>query len=299
MVNKTQSAAGVAPADPTEPGPIALQARDVRFDWSGFPLRWIPSEPAASNILSVLHLLLPEGENWFVKTFKKALPLITDDALREDVIGFIGQEAIHSAAHQAVLDHYTSAGIDTASYIRQVEWLFSRILGDRPGQTAASERELLCEHVAVVAAVEHFTAMMGAWVLDATALDEVDLDPRMLDLMRWHGAEEVEHRSVAFDVMAHLDPGYARRVRALLLAAPVLLFLWARGAKYFADADGSKMTWGAYLSAARRGLLPSPVAFARCSLRWFKRGYHPSQDYSTGKAVAYLASSPAARAAAH
>ena len=301
MVNKTQSAARVAPSDATEPGPIALQPRDVQFDWTGLRLRWIPSEAAASHVLSVLHLLLPEGESWFVKTFKKALPLITDDALREDVIGFIGQEAIHAAAHQGVLDYYTSVGVDTASYIRQVEWLFARILGDRPGRTPAAEREMLCEQVAIVAAVEHFTAMMGAWVLDATALDEVDLDPRMLDLLRWHGSEEVEHRNVAFDVMTHLDPGYFRRVRALLIVSPVLLFLWARGARYFADADENKdfrMSFPAYFDVARRGLLPSPVSFVKCALRWFKPGYHPSQDYSTGKAVAYLASSPAARAAA-
>jgi hypothetical protein len=116
MVNKTHLAGGVGVADPTEPGPIALQPRDVRFDWSGLPLRWIPSEPEASHILSVLHLLLPEGERWFVETFKQALPLITDDALREDVIGFIGQEAIHAAAHQSVLDYYTSVGVDTTSY---------------------------------------------------------------------------------------------------------------------------------------------------------------------------------------
>lgn len=301
MVNKTHLAGGVGVADPAEPGPIALQPRDVRYDWSGLPLRWIPSEPQASHILSVLHLLLPEGERWFVETFKKALPLITDDALREDVIGFIGQEAIHAAAHQSVLDYYTSVGVDTASYIRQVGWLFARTLGSRPRMTPASERELLIEHVAIIAAVEHFTAMMGAWVLDATALDEVDLDPRMLDLLRWHGSEEVEHRNVAFDLAAHLDPSYSRRIRALLLAGSILVFMWARGAKYFAVADGKqdfRLTWRSYFDAARRGLLPSPRAFGKCALRYFKRDYHPSQDYSTRKAVAYLGSSPAARAAA-
>lgn len=301
MVNKTYPAAGVTTATATEPGPIALQPRDVQFDWSGLALRWIPSEPQVSHILSVLHLLLPEGETWFVKVFKKALPLITDDALREDVIGFIGQEAIHSQAHQRVLDHYTDAGVDTSRYIRHMQWLFARILGDRPRQTPAGERELLCEQVAIIAAVEHFTAMLGAWVLDATALDEVDADPRMLDLLRWHGSEEVEHRSVAFDVMMHFDPGYARRVRAILLVIPILTILWARGAKFIASADeqGCAMSWNSYLEAARRGLLPTPGQFAKCTMRWFKRGYHPSKDYSTKKAVAYLAISPAARAAAH
>ena len=69
MVNKTQSAAGAVTADATEPGPIALQPRDVQFEWSGLELRWIPGEPATSHVLSVLHLLLPEGENFFVLVF--------------------------------------------------------------------------------------------------------------------------------------------------------------------------------------------------------------------------------------
>src|SRR5580693_4129289 len=166
MVNKPQAAVGQtavghATAD-LEPGPVALQPRDVRFDWSGLPLRWIPGEPVASHVLSTLHLLLPEGERWFVRTFKQALPFIRDEELREDVIGFIGQEAIHAEAHQGVLDYYTDHGVDTARYLRHMEWLFHRILGDRPGMAPAGERELLIEHVAIVAAIEHFTAMMGA-----------------------------------------------------------------------------------------------------------------------------------------
>lgn len=38
----------------------------------------------------------------------------------------------------------------------------------------------------------------------------------MLDMLRWHGAEEVEHKAVAFDTMKHLRAGYWRQVRAQL-----------------------------------------------------------------------------------
>ncbi len=39
----------------------------------------------------------------------------------------------------------------------------------------------------------------------------------MLDMLRWHGAEEVEHKAVAFDTMKHLRAGYWRQVRAQLV----------------------------------------------------------------------------------
>jgi predicted metal-dependent hydrolase len=79
---------------------VALQAHDVRFDWTGLPMHWIPQEAFASHLLNVLHLLLPEGERFFVKAFAEALPLISDEALREDVLGFIGQQGMHTSAHQ-------------------------------------------------------------------------------------------------------------------------------------------------------------------------------------------------------
>lgn len=300
MLNKPQATAGHATAD-LEPSQVVLQPRDVRFDWSGLSPRWVPGEPQASHVLSTLHLLLPEGERWFVATFKQALPLIRDEELREDVIGFIGQEAIHAEAHQGVLDYYATRGIHTARYIRHMEWLFRRILGERPGLTPAGEREVLIEHVAIVAAIEHFTAMLGNWILYADALDRAGAHPGMLDLLRWHGAEEVEHRHVAFDLLIHLDRGYLRRVRAMALTLPVLMRLWARGARFLAAADTDdpafRMSWRGCLAASRRGLLPAPGALARCAVRYLRPSYHPSQDYSTRKAVAYLGSSPAAQAA--
>ncbi|MDT3398355.1 metal-dependent hydrolase [Streptomyces sp. B1866] len=286
---------------------LVLQPRDVHFDWSRLPAHWIPGEPMATHTINVLHLLLPEGERWFVRVFKQAVPLITDDRLREDVLGFIGQEAIHAEAHQGVLDHFRASGIDPRPFVRQMEWIFRRVLGDRPELTGEGRRQHLVERVAVVAAIEHFTAFLGDWILGADALDRAGADPVMLDLLRWHGAEEVEHRSVAFDLLAHLDPGYARRIRTMGVAGLALYWLWARGARFLMAADPAlggrsgqgKATWRAAAEAARKGLLPSPTSLVRSGFRYVRRGYHPAQEGSTRRAVAYLATSPAARAAAH
>jgi predicted metal-dependent hydrolase len=288
--------------DRLDPGQLVLQPRDVRFDWAGLPLAWIPREPATSHIINVLHLLLPEGERWFVSVFKRALPLVRDETLREDVIGFIGQEVIHAEAHQGVLDYFGSHGLDTTPYVRQMEWLFGRILGPRDGLTEAQAREELIEHVALVAAIEHFTAFLGDWIMHASELDRAGANPVMLDLLRWHGAEEVEHRHVAFDLLVHLDPGYARRIRAMFLAGPGLFYLWARGARFLVKADPEldrtvRATWRGFVAAARRGLLPTPGTTIRSATRYLRHGYHPSQEFSTRRAVDYLGTSPAARAA--
>ncbi|WP_043605877.1 MULTISPECIES: metal-dependent hydrolase [Protofrankia] len=288
---------------------MVLQPRDVRFDWSRLPDPWIPGEPVASHTINVLHLLLPEGERWFVRVFQRALPMITDGRVREDVLGFIGQEALHAQAHQGALEHLRATGLDPDPYLRQLEWLFHQVLGDRPGLPPRRAREHVVEQVAIIAAVEHFTAFLGDWVLNADALDRAGADPVMLDLLRWHGAEEVEHRSVAYDLLRHLDPGYPRRIRAMALTGPILYWLWIRGARFLMAADPQLArsrpggpqraeSWRAFLAASRRGLLPAPGQAVRSGLRYLRRDYHPTQEGSTRQAVAYLATSPAARAAA-
>ncbi|QUH02983.1 metal-dependent hydrolase [Saccharopolyspora erythraea] len=289
--------------DPGEPDRVALHARDVEFDWAELPMHWIPGEPFATHMINVLHLLLPEGERWFVEVFKQALPLIRDEHLLEDVRGFIGQEAMHAESHQGVIDHFDAHGLDTTRYVEQVTWMFRKVLGDRPYEGERRE-EWLVERLALVAAIEHFTAFLGQWILDADALDEAGADPTMLDLLRWHGAEEVEHRSVAYDLYMHVDGRYGRRARAMVIAGFALFVLWTRGVRYLMRHDpvlrGSrKARWRDLLRSGRLGITPSLWQLLRAFPSFFRRSYHPSQHGSTSQAIAYLAKSPAAQSAEH
>ncbi|MBB4687466.1 metal-dependent hydrolase [Amycolatopsis jiangsuensis] len=275
---------------------VVLHARDVDFDWSRLPVHWIPGQPQATHSINVLHLALPEGERWFVEVFKQAVPLIRDERLREDVLGFIGQEAMHAQAHDGAAAALETTGLSVRPFVAQMEWMFRRLLGDRPG----AGREWLIERLAMVAAIEHYTAFLGQWILDAGALDAAGADPTMLDLLRWHGAEEVEHRSVAFDLFCHLDGRYFRRVRSMAAVTPVLAWVFLRGTKYLMRHDPNRpgrATWRAYLRAARHGLLPGPRGLGKEIRPYFRKSYHPTETGNTDQAVAYLASSPAARAA--
>jgi uncharacterized protein len=285
-----------------EPERVALRPREVEFDWSALPMHWVPGDPFTTHLLNVLHLLLPEGERWFVRVFGDALPLIRDPRLAEDVRGFIGQEAMHAESHQSVLDHLDARGLDTEGYVEQVGWLFRTVLGDRefrgPGAARRRQRWLL-ERVATVAAIEHFTAVLGDAILNSPGLDIHRADPVMLDLLRWHGAEEVEHRAVAYDVFTHLDGSYPRRVRHMLVTGPVMLALWVRGVSYLMAHDPSRPGRPRLRDALRlpRYGLPSAFGLLTSFLPYLKPGYHPSQHGSTNQAVAYLAASPAARIA--
>ncbi|MFG2720361.1 metal-dependent hydrolase [Streptomyces sp. NPDC048416] len=286
-----------------QPAPVAeerieLKPRNVSFAWEKTPLHWIPGDPFAGHTINVLHLLLPAGERWFVHVYKQVLPYITDDRLRADVIGFIGQEAMHSAAHDDVLPHLKKLGLDPTPYTAQVDWLFEKLLGDRTLPPGRARTWWLMERVATIAAIEHYTAFLGNWILNAETLDERGADPVMLDLLRWHGAEEVEHRSVAFELFMHVDGGYRRRVRTWATGFAALAFLWQRGARFFMANDPApevgRASFKEFYRAGRNGMLPSTPSMLKSIPRYLSRSYHPSQEGSTAQAVAYLATSPGA-----
>ncbi|MFE1412698.1 metal-dependent hydrolase [Streptomyces sp. NPDC058746] len=288
---------------PLAPAPVAsehidLNPRNVAFRWEDTPLHWLPNDPFAGHMINVLHLLLPAGERWFVHVYKQVLPHITDERLRADVIGFIGQEAMHAAAHDDVLPHLKRLDLDPTPYTAQVDWLFEKLLGDRTLPPGKARHWWLMERVAMIAAIEHYTAFLGDWVLNADELDRRGADPMMLDLLRWHGAEEVEHRSVAFDLFMHVDGNYRRRARTWATAFSALVFLWQRGVRFFMEndphlADG-KASFGQFFRAGQQGVLPSTGAMLKSIPKYLSRTYHPSQEGSTAQAVAYLASSPGA-----
>ncbi|RMI31386.1 metal-dependent hydrolase [Nocardia stercoris] len=275
-----------------------IAARDVEFHWGGVPLHYIPGEVMATHVIDVMHLVLPDGEYAMSKALSESLPFIDDERLHEEVVGFIGQEAIHAASHAGARDHLRRSGLDVEPMARKMEWLVHHVLGDH-GLTGRARHAWLCERLALFAAMEHYTAVIGEWLLTQTVLEEKGMDPTMLDLIRWHGAEEVEHRNVAFDAFMYVDGSYARRVRTALLASVTLLLVFAGAARYLYvnDPQRPRRWWlTELLSASRRGVIPSAAIFVTEIPKYLNPSFHPSQLGSMDAAIRYLATSPAATA---
>ncbi|RMI29491.1 metal-dependent hydrolase [Nocardia stercoris] len=282
-------------------GNIALRARNVQFDWRHTPLVWMPAEPIASHLINALNMLLPEGERMFCQAFGEALPYVHDAQLREDMLGFIGQESMHAETHGTVLDEvFTANGIDPQAYVAQMEYLFRKSLGPGDGTDARADYQRLVDRIGLIGSLEHFFAFLGDWILNAD-LERFGADPRMLDLFRWHGAEEVEHRNVAHDVAEYFGVGYVRRGALMLIVFPVFLTLLVRGTRFMVHADpnlpdhGYPVLIGKVFGAMWRGALPTIPALLWSALSTFQPGYSPEGVGSTAQAIAYLAKSPAAQ----
>ncbi len=286
-----------------DPGPVQIQARKVTFDVSEAPLHWIPGHPVASHMVSLLNIVLPAAERWFVATYNEALPMVRDERLAEDMRGFIGQEAVHADTHELALHQFMEAqGIDPQPILKQIDYVIAKVLS--PSTSADPRRRFnqLCERLWLIAGIEHYTAVLGDFALNC-AWDDFGADPTLVDLFRWHGSEEVEHRCVAHDVATYFHNSYLARIRAMTMAMAMMYSFFERSTYYLCRIDPDvRMTWWQMerqrMRDAKLRLLPSfSTLFGRTTLAYFRPDYSPLDVGSTAQAVAYLASSPAARAA--
>jgi predicted metal-dependent hydrolase len=280
------------------PARSRIKARRTRFDLTGTPNEWVPGDLQSTHTIDSLHVALPPGERWFCDVFRDALPMITDDRLREDVRGFIGQEATHAKAHDLGLEHLARHGIDLRREVAWADRTRARLRARGKRLPAWLQRRLLRNELAAIATIEHYTAVLGEWIVEAELRDA---DPQMLDLLRWHGAEEMEHRAVAFDLYLHVDGSYARRaVHGVVASVGLLLGLLAISARIMALDPAAKgnLRYRRYRAAVRAGRFPALGAVVASLRDYLRRDYHPSRYGSSDAALAYLAVSPGVAARA-
>ena len=179
---------------------------------------WHKQGRHVSHFFNALSVFFPEGERFFIHSLRNYRDQITDPKLQRDILGFIGQEAMHGREHVDFNNLMDSAGLPATRLDKFIGKLLSGLKKVLPNSM----------QLAVTLALEHFTAMMADHVLrDAKVLD--DSNPRMAALWRWHALEETEHKGVAFDVYEQVVGkgvgAWALRCLALVLASAVFMAL--------------------------------------------------------------------------
>lgn len=274
----------------------SIEARDVHFEWDGMPLHYIPAQPMAVHMYNAMHLILPEGERAMSAALAEALPYIEDPRLEEEVRGFIGQETQHADSHRGAREYLADLGLNVEMGAK-MEWMVDNVLGYK-GLTGRARKAWLCERLGLFAAMEHYTAVVGNWFLASGGLEANDTYPEMMDLLKWHGAEEVEHRNVVFDAYQYVDGSYARRVRTSFIASMVLGALFFSTARdlYRSDPElpKKKEHW---LLSFRRSIkakaVPDVKFFVTEIPVYLRPNFHPASFGSIDMAVEYLSQSTA------
>lgn len=167
-----------------------LKVRRTRFDPVQVTSRHYfgGQSPLMSHLLTALSMTFPAGEQFFVHSVRNVREQVSDPQLQQQISGFIGQEAMHSQAHA----HFNQA-LDCPEYdLQQYQAQMGKGLAAL--KTRSHRRQL-----AATVAYEHFTAMIAAHLLSHPSLFD-GFDANLRHLWLWHAVEELEHKSVAFDV---------------------------------------------------------------------------------------------------
>jgi len=235
-----------------------------------FPIHWYDGNPLITSFFGALSVLLPDGERFLIATLREAQRQITDPNLKQEISGFIGQEAHHSQAHRAFNHAYL-----------EHHWVdLPAMEADFTAQVIEPMKALpLAERLAYGAAIEHFTALFGEHVLlHGGGLKHAPNVARAFVL--WHAIEELEHKSVVFDAFQQISNNDLALRRRTFRKAFLMLSRAIRQyqTQILRQAD-SRPTWRARRDALRfffgtHGLMSSNISKA---FDYLKADFHPSQ----------------------
>jgi predicted metal-dependent hydrolase len=196
----------------------------------GFPETLDPivveGSPEESYRMLGLSLLLPYLEPYLIRTMKEARKQVRDPRLAEDLARFSGQEGQHYKQHIRFNESFRSFGFE------RLPELEAELKADY--QRFSATKSLRFN----LAYAEGFEALTTA--VARVAFEQgpnPGMHPAARDLFAWHLVEELEHRTVAFDVYEHVSGGYLYRLGVGTWAQWHMGRWIARVARYMLDAD--------------------------------------------------------------
>lgn len=221
----------------SENSPCTIIVRNVNFDFpEDIDLYAIARMPRVSLFIAAFSMTMPYLEPYLIRMMLKARDQVDNEKLREEMSRFSQQEGNHYRNHARLND--IIRGKFDASVAGELRGIESDLKADY--ERFLKEKPLRFN----LAYAEGFEAMTCA-----AALSSADRPPaidRMIakgwnELLDWHGLEEIEHRTVAFDVFNHVVGSYPYRVFRGLLSQIHYLYYIHRFYRVMLKAKGFRM----------------------------------------------------------
>ncbi|NEX60464.1 metal-dependent hydrolase [Noviherbaspirillum galbum] len=231
---------------------------------------WFGGDAFRTAFFNALSMSFPVGEQFFIDSVRngyKALPLEQQESYRQEVQGFIGQEATHRRIHGLFNAHLEKQGLVNA-WAPRAQKRMALLEGTDPRHA-----------LAITAANEHFTAIFAEWMLaNHDLLDGAE--PRLKTMWLWHSAEESEHKSTAFELYRALGGSESWRLAWFRRVTWIFLSDALRQTVNNLRRDGTLWRWSTWKSGAayllgRRGLLRQAYGAWR---DYFRADFHPAQQ---------------------
>jgi len=247
-----------------------IRARHIRFNISKNHRRyWFNDDPVKTLHANTLTASIPYGEHFFVACVLPHIKSIKDKTFRKNAIHFAKQEMNHSKEHYRL-------------FLKTVKPFYPKLkVKENLYQKVFQVVALLCGakiRLAMVAAMEHFTAVTGELYIREPEL-LAGIDERIYLLWQWHFIEEVEHKAVAFDILKSVTNNYFIRATGFFLAASFLMVGFTSAYWHMAIHDKLYKKFSFYKDSftffwGKKGLIRR---LAWPYLRYLLPSFHPNQ----------------------
>lgn len=240
---------------------------------------FIAGQPEESYTNIAMSLLLPYLEPYLIRSMKAAKAHVTDARIAADLERFCAQEGQHYLQHSRFNALFRDRGFPGLQPLEEEL--------DADYRRFTRSKSLRFN----LAYAEGFEALTSAMARVQIGQDLSHWHPAAADLWMWHLLEELEHRTVAFDVYEHVCGNYAYRcgvgviaqshlMRFVFRARNVMLAADPRTETEFRGAAGKKEREKALYDRLRRELLP-------LALKTYSRGYTPHDIEMPPKMLAW------------
>ena len=252
------------------PEGMTLEVRNIEFDLNKqLSKDWLDNDPFKTAFFNALSMSFPAGERFFIDSVRHFRDKVKDPKLKQEISRFIGQEAMHSREHKK----YNQMLCEARGYSQRT------MEGRTEAAVRLGEKKLSPEgQLAMTCGVEHLTAILADKILKGWMLSNVE--PKIRSLWEWHAAEELEHKSVAFDVYMDIGGNYKARKRTLRIFTVNFLLDLLTNTTYMLRKDKKLWKWSTLKSGfnflfAKGGVLRE---MRSDYLMYFDPGFHPWDD---------------------
>ncbi len=191
-----------------------IEARALKFDFRPFKKKyWYDDDPIKTLFANSICASIPYGERFVILCVMPFVKELKNRSLKKQVVNFIRQESNHATEHHRFFRHmikpyYPELAINKGLFFKIMQ-IGAFLLGKKI-------------RLAMVAAVEHLTAITGELFLKEPSLSK-GINEELLLLWQWHFVEEIEHKAVAFDMLRETNCNYLTRMIGLFFVSLFML----------------------------------------------------------------------------
>jgi predicted metal-dependent hydrolase len=269
----------------TTPADVQIKPRNRSHDIAGaLQGEWLDDNAFLTAVFNGMSITFPAGEKFFIDSVRHFAGEVTDPVLKGHIKGFCGQEGFHRREHQ----RYNEALCDARGY--DLEKLEKKLTGRLDW---ARKNLSPLQNLAITVAIEHFTAVLAELLLRPESVMN-KADPAMAELWRWHAAEEMEHKSVAFDVYQAVGGSEKLRLSVMRSASFFIGFELFRAVFYILRKDKQLLNFSLWRKGLA-GLFGKHGAFTggwAPYKEFYAQGFHPWKQDTRHLLVDWAGDSP-------